>query len=168
MEFGFFLFFAAVAVASALLVVIARSPIHSALALMVCLVQVAALFILLGSPFLAVIQIFVYIGAVMVLFLFVIMMLDVREAARVRFLASGTLPTLVVLVLLGAEMLILLLGSERFPASPAGGEGALGAGSLERLSTTLFTDYLFPFEVASVILLVALVGAIVLARSEAD
>lgn len=168
MEFGFFLFFAVVAIASALLVVIARSPIHSALALMVCLVQVAALFILLGSPFLAAIQIFVYVGAVMVLFLFVIMMLDVRKAARVRFLRGGTIPTLVVLVLLGAEMLILLLDSERFPASPAGGEGAFGAGSLERLSTTLFTDYLFPFEVASVILLVALVGAIVLARSEAD
>ncbi|PHS03463.1 MAG: NADH-quinone oxidoreductase subunit J, partial [Acidithiobacillus sp.] len=60
MEFGFFLFFAVVAVASALVVVIARSPVHSALALMVSLVQVAALFILLGSPFLAVIQIFVY------------------------------------------------------------------------------------------------------------
>ena len=168
MEFGFFLLFAAVTVASALLVIIARNPVHSALALMACLVQVAALFILLGSPFLAVIQIFVYVGAVMVLFLFVIMMLDVREAARVRFLRGGTIPTLVVLVLLGAEMLILLLDSERFPASPVGGEGALGAGSLERLSTTLFTDYLFPFEVASVILLVALVGAIVLARSEAD
>ncbi len=168
MEFGFFLFFAAVAVASALLVVIARSPIHSALALMVCLVQVAALFILLGSPFLAAIQIFVYVGAVMVLFLFVIMMLDVRQAARVRFLRGGTIPTLVVLVLLGAEMLILLLDSERFSASPAGGEGALGAGSLERLSTTLFTDYVFPCEVASVLLLVALVGASVLARSEAD
>lgn len=163
MEFGFFLFFAAVTVASALLVIIARNPIHSALALMVCLVQVAALFILLGSPFLAAIQIFVYVGAVMVLFLFVIMMLDVREAARVRFLRGGMFPTLVVLVLLGAEMLILLLGSERLPVPPAGGGGAL-----ERLSTTLFTDYLFPFEVTSVILLVALVGAIVLARSEAD
>ncbi len=164
MEFGFFLLFAAVTVASALLVVIARNPIHSALALMVCLVQVAALFILLGSPFLAAIQIFVYVGAVMVLFLFVIMMIDVREAARVRFLRGGGMfPTLVVLVLLGAEMLILLLGSERLPVHAAG-----GAGTLERLATTLFTDYLFPFEVASVILLVALVGAIVLARSEAD
>ena len=163
MEFGFFLLFAAVAIASALVVVIARSPVHSALALMVSLVQVAALFILLGSPFLAAIQIFVYVGAVMVLFLFVIMMLDVREAARVRFLRGGTIPTLVVLVLLGAEMLILLLGSERFPDA-----AAAGGGDLRALSTTLFTDYLFPFEVASVILLVALVGAIVLARSEAD
>ena len=162
-EFGFFLFFAVVTVASALLVVIARSPIHSALALMVCLVQVAALFILLGSPFLAAIQIFVYVGAVMVLFLFVIMMLDVRQAARDRFIRGGVFPMLAVLVLLGVEMLILLLGSGRGPASaPAGG------GDLKALSTTLFTEYLFPFEVASVILLVALVGAIVLARSEAD
>lgn len=168
MERAFFLLFAAVAIGSGLMVIMARNPIHSALSLIVSLVQVAAIFVLLGSPFLAAIQIFVYVGAVMVLFLFVIMMLDVREAARVRFLRGGTIPTLVVLVLLGAEMLILLLDSERFPASPAGGEGALGAGSLERLSTTLFTDYLFPFEVASVILLVALVGAIVLARSEAD
>ncbi len=95
--------------------------------------------------------------------LFVIMMLDVREAARVRFLRGGIFPTLVVLVLLGAEMLILLLDSERFPVSAAS-----GGGDLKKLSTTLFTDYLFPFEVASVILLVALVGAIVLARSEAD
>ena len=163
MEFVFFLIFAVIAVASALVVVIAKSPIHSALALMVCLVQVAALFILLGSPFLAAIQIFVYVGAVMVLFLFVIMMIDVREAARVRFLQGGIFPTLVVLVLLGAEMIILLLDSERFPVSATG-----GAGDLRGLSTTLFTDYLFPFEVASVILLVALVGAIVLARSEAD
>ena len=70
---------------------------------------------------------------------------------------------LAVLVILGAEMLILLLGSERGPAT-----AAAGAGELKALSATLFTDYLFPFEVASVILLVALVGAIVLARSEAD
>ena len=163
MEFGFFIFFAVVTVASALLVVIARSPIHSALALMVCLVQVAALFILLGSPFLAAIQIFVYVGAVMILFLFVIMMLDVRQAAKDRFLRGGAFSMLTVLVLLGAEMMILLLGSERIPAS-----SAPGGGDLKALSTTLFTEYLFPFEVASVILLVALVGAIVLARSESD
>ena len=163
MEFGFFLFFAAVTIASALVVVIARSPVHSALALMVSLVQVAALFILLGSPFLAAIQIFVYVGAVMVLFLFVIMMLDVRKEARTRFLEKGIAPALVVLVLLGGEMIALLLGSQRFPVLPAG-----AAGSLEELSKTLFTDYLLPFEVASVILLVALVGAILLARKETD
>ncbi len=165
MEGAFFLLFAAVAIGSGLMVVMARNPIHSALSLIVSLVQVAAIFVLLGSPFLAAIQIFVYVGAVMVLFLFVIMMLDVRKEARTRFLEKGIAPTLVVLVLLGGEMIALLLGSQRFPVLSAGAAGG-GAGSIEELSKTLFTDYLLPFEVASVILLVALVGAILLARKE--
>jgi NADH-quinone oxidoreductase subunit J len=163
MEKAFFLLFAAVAIGSGLMVIMARNPIHSALSLIVSLVQVAAIFVLLGSPFLAAIQIFVYVGAVMVLFLFVIMMLDVRKEARTRFLEKGIAPALVVLVLLGGEMIALLLGSQRFPVLSAG-----AAGSLEELSKTLFTDYLLPFEVASVILLVALVGAILLARKETD
>jgi NADH-quinone oxidoreductase subunit J len=163
MERAFFLLFAAVAIGSGLMVVMARNPIHSALSLIVSLVQVAALFILLGSPFLAAIQIFVYVGAVMVLFLFVIMMLDVRKEARTRFLEKGIAPALVVLVLLGGEMIALLLGSQRFPVLSAGPRG-----SLRELSKTLFTDYLLPFEIASVILLVALVGAILLARKETD
>ncbi len=167
MEQAIFFLFAAVAVASGLLVVLARDPIHSALSLIVSLVQVAAIFILLGSPFLAAIQIFVYVGAVMVLFLFVIMMLDVRKEARTRFLEKGVAPTLVVLVLLGGEMLALLLASDRLPTlSPGAAPGS--AGSLQDLSKALFSDYLFPFEVASVVLLVALVGAIVLARRESD
>ena len=163
MEKAFFLLFAAVAIGSGLLVITARNPIHSALALIVSLVQVAAIFVLLGSPFLAAIQIFVYVGAVMVLFLFVIMMLDVRKEARTRFLEKGIAPTLAVLVLLGGQMIALLLGSQRFPVRSAG-----AAGSLKELSKALFTDYLLPFEVASVILLVALVGAILLARKETD
>ena len=166
METAFFLLFAGMAVLSALVVVVARNPVHSALSLMVCFVQIAALFILLGSPFLAVIQIFVYVGAVMVLFLFVIMMLDVRKDVHVRF-RTGGVPALIVLVLLGTEMLALLLGNGYIPAlSAAAGEGV--AGSVKELSLTLFTDYLLPFEVASVVLLVALIGAVVLARREAE
>jgi NADH-quinone oxidoreductase subunit J len=167
MEKAFFLLFAGMAVGSGILVVVARDPIHSALALMVCLVQVGALFVLLGSPFLAAIQIFVYVGAVMVLFLFVIMMLDVRKEARTRFLKKGTVPTLVVIVLLGGEMLALLVGSGRLSALSSGA-GGTSPGTLVDLSKTLFTDYLFPFEVASIILLVALVGAVVLARREPE
>lgn len=164
METAFFLLFAGMAVLSALVVVVARNPVHSALSLMVCFVQIAALFILLGSPFLAVIQIFVYVGAVMVLFLFVIMMLDVRKDVHVRFRASAV-PALIVLVILGAEMLALLLGSGHIPALSAAA-GPDVAGSVKELSLTLFADYLLPFEVASVVLLVALVGAIVLAKKE--
>lgn len=165
MEREFFLLLAGVATASGLLVVVAKNPIHSALALVACFVQIAALFVLLGSPFLAVIQIFVYVGAVMVLFLFVIMMLDVRKEARTRFLATGALPSLIVLLALAAEMLFLLLQSGRLHAVMAPGQTIIPP-SIEDLSLALFRDYLLPFEVASVILLVALIGAVVLARAE--
>jgi NADH-quinone oxidoreductase subunit J len=105
MDQGFFLLFATVSVIAALTVVLARNPVHSALALMACFLQISAIFVLLEAPLLAVIQIFVYVGAIMVLFLFVIMMIDVREAVSQRFLPGGNLPALVLLVLIGVEML---------------------------------------------------------------
>ncbi|OWW04193.1 NADH-ubiquinone oxidoreductase subunit J [Rhizobium sp. R72] len=161
---GFFLLFATVSVIAALTVVVARNPVHSALALMACFLQISAIFVLLDAPLPAVIQIFVYVGAIMVLFLFVIMMIDVREAVLQRFLPGGNLPALVLLVLLGVEMFALVLWSRRFsvvePAAVGGGD------EIRQLSTTLFADYLLPFEAASVVLLAALVGAIVLARKE--
>jgi NADH-quinone oxidoreductase subunit J len=164
MEQAFFLLFAAAAVATGLGVVLVRNPVHSALALMACFLQVSAIFVLLQAPLLAVVQIFVYVGAIMVLFLFVTMMLDIREAALQRFLPRSNLPAMALLVLLGAEMLALVVMSDRFAAPPAA-EARTG-GDIRELSTTLFADYLLPFEVASVILLVALVGAVVLARKE--
>ncbi|KIC09244.1 NADH-ubiquinone oxidoreductase subunit J [Leisingera sp. ANG-M1] len=166
MEQAFFLLLAAVAVTAALLVVLARNPIHSALALVACLVQIAALYVLLGAPFLAVIQIFVYVGAVMVLFLFVIMMLDVRKEAQVRFLRGPLLPGLVVLAVLAGEMIALLLHSTRLHAVMGPGQPVLEQPSVADLSLLLFQEYLLPFEVASVILLVALIGAVVLARED--
>ena len=164
MEQGFFLLFAAAAVITALGVVLARNPVHSALALMACFLQVSAIFVLLEAPLLAVIQIFVYVGAVMVLFLFVTMMLDIREATLQRFLPRSNLPALAMLVLLGVEMLALVGLSNRFSMTEP--VAARTGGEIRGLSTTLFADYLLPFEVASVILLVALVGAVVLARKE--
>jgi len=165
MEREFFLLLAVVATASGVLVVVAKNPIHSALALVACFVQIAALFVLLGSPFLAVIQIFVYVGAVMVLFLFVIMMLDVRKEARTRFLTTGAVPSLIVLLALAAEMLFLLVQSARLRTVVAPGQ-IVTEPSIKDLSLTLFRDYLLPFEVASVILLVALIGAVILAKAE--
>ena len=164
MDQGFFLLFATASVITALTVVVARNPVHSALALMACFLQISAIFVLLEAPLLAVIQIFVYVGAIMVLFLFVIMMIDVREAVLQRFLPGGNLPALVLLVLLGIEMLVLVLWSDRFSATEP--VAARGGDPIRELSTTLFADYLLPFEVASIILLAALVGAIMLARKE--
>ncbi|MFF0951522.1 NADH-quinone oxidoreductase subunit J [Rhizobium leguminosarum] len=164
MDPGFFLLFATVSVITALTVVLARNPVHSALALMACFLNISAIFVMLEAPLLAVIQIFVYVGAIMVLFLFVIMMIDVREAVLQRFLPGRNLPAMGLLILLGIEMLVLVLWSDRFsitePAAIGGGD------QIRQLSTTLFADYLLPFEAASVILLAALVGAIVLARKE--
>ncbi|MBY3072813.1 NADH-quinone oxidoreductase subunit J [Rhizobium laguerreae] len=164
MEPGFFLVFATVSVITALTVVLARNPVHSAMALMACFLNISAIFVLLEAPLLAVIQIFVYVGAIMVLFVFVIMMIDVREAVLQRFLPGGNMAALVLLVLLGIEMVALVLWSGRFsltqPVTVRGGD------QVRQLSTTLFADYLLPFEVASVILLAALIGAIVLAQKE--
>ena len=162
MDQGFFLLFAAASVITALTVVLARNPVHSALALMACFLQISAIFVLLEAPLLAVIQIFVYVGAIMVLFLFVIMMIDVREALSQRFLPGGNLPAVVLLVVLGVEMLVLVFWSNRFSITEP--VAVRTAGEIRQLSTTLFADYLLPFEAASVILLAALVGAIVLAR----
>ena len=166
MEQAFFLLFATIAIGSALMVVLAKSPIRSALSLMVSFVQIAAIFVLLRSPFLAVIQIFVYVGAIMVLFLFVIMMLDVKKEGEARFLVTGKAPILAIAALLGAEMVALILASTSF-TDLAGKVGA-SAGTVKELSKSLFSDYLLPFEIASIILLVALVGAIVLTRREEE
>ncbi|MEX0318770.1 MULTISPECIES: NADH-quinone oxidoreductase subunit J [unclassified Ruegeria] len=163
MELVFFLLFGTVAVVTALGVVLARNPVHSAVALMACFVNISAIFVLLQAPLLAVIQIFVYVGAILVLFLFVTMMLDIRDAELQRFLPGRNLAAFALLVLLGIEMLVLVLMSNRFPQAAA---GSRTGGEIRELGVTLFSDYLLPFEVASVILLVALVGAIVLARKE--
>ena len=165
MQQEFFILLAIVATGSGLLVVVAKNPIHSALALVACFVQIAALFILLGSPFLAVIQIFVYVGAIMVLFLFVIMMLDVRKEAKTRFLLKSAVPSLFVVIALAAEMLILLSQSSRLHAVMAPVR-TVTEDPTKQLSLTLFREFLLPFEIASVILLVALIGAVVLARSD--
>ena len=167
MEQAFFLLLAVVAIVSGLTVVVTRSTIHSALALMVCFIQVAAIFLLLRAPVLAVIQMFVYVGAVIILFLFVIMMLDVRKEARAPFLKRWVVIALAIVATLTTEMFSLLLMGRQWRA-PAYMLEAGEMSSVRDLSITLFTDFLFPFEVASVILLVALVGAIILTRTEGE
>ena len=165
MEREFFILLSFVAISTGLLVVLAKNPIHSALSLVACFVQIAALFVLLGSPFLAVIQIFVYVGAIMVLFLFVIMMLDVRKEAHTRFIKKGALPTFFILLILAAEVLFLLTQSSRLHEIMAP-EPVLLDEPIKQLSLILFQDFLLPFEIASVILLVALIGAVIMARDD--
>src|SRR3989337_1849161 len=163
MEKLFFLMFAIIAIISAIGVVSLRNPVHSAISLIVCFFQVAAIFILLRSPFLAVVQIFIYVGAVMVLFLFVIMMLDIRHAAIKSFMPAGQFWVIVFLIALILEILFALTGSRLTGMSLATTQLN---GSVAEIGKAMFTTYLLPFEIVSVILLVALVGAIVMGRKD--
>jgi NADH-quinone oxidoreductase subunit J len=162
-----FYLFAAVAVASGVMVVSSRNPVHSVLFLILAFFNAAGLFVLMGAEFLAMILVIVYVGAVAVLFLFVVMMLDIDFARLrsgfIRYLPIGALVGFVLL----AE-LILVFGSwviapglTAIKAAPiAAGVGAIS--NTRALGDLLYTRYIFAFQTAGVILLVAMIGAIVL------
>jgi len=153
--------FAAILVFAALRVVTARNPVHSALWLVLAFFTAAAHWLMLGAEFLAIVLVLVYVGAVMVLFLFVIMMLDVNfEHLRKGF--RSYLPVgLAVGVLVLVEMALVVLGGYLKPVvAPAGAPP--GADNTKALGRLLYTDYVYAFEIAAVILLVAIVAAIAL------
>lgn len=162
-ETFFFLLFAILAVIFAVMVVMAKNPVHAALSLMACFVQIAALYILLRSPFIAAIQIFVYVGTIMVLFVFVMMMLDIRKATSEPYLPANLSLMILVPLLLGVLLLIGLNLSDSFEPITQTSQIELESTTSE-LGQTLFNEYLLPFEVVSVILLVALIGAILMAQ----
>ena len=158
--------FAGVAVASAMMVISARNPVHSVLFLILCFFNAAGLFVLLGAEFLAMILVIVYVGAVAVLFLFVVMMLDIIFVALrqgfLQYLPIGALIGLVLLV-----ELILVFGA--WTLSPdIGAAAAAPTPALSQMSNTaalgalLYTHYIYAFQIAGLILLVAMIGAIVL------
>jgi NADH-quinone oxidoreductase subunit J len=183
-EFVVFAIFAALAVLAAAGVVVARNPVYCAVALLVSLLSVAALFLVLWAEFIAVVQIMVYAGGVMVLFLFVIMLVDLEQrgfdlgAGRigprpsaferglwaVAALAFGAL----VLSLMVRSLDLPLPGADRAATmlqGPYAADGR-GLGNTEWIGMLLYTDWLVPFELASVLLLVAIIGAVVLARRD--
>ena len=157
-----FYVFAAIAVASALVVIAQRNPIYSAFALIVTLCSMSVIFALLGSPFIAVLQVIVYAGAIMVLFLFVLMLLNVkseedRPAPGTRTL-RGVAHALVTLLVLQAGTVLA-----RWQPLPAADFDA----STRRMAEVLFSPhFLYVFEATSILILAALVGAIALARKE--
>jgi NADH-quinone oxidoreductase subunit J len=158
-----FYIFGAMLVASALGVITARNPVHCALFLVVAFLNSAVLWLLLGAEFLALTLVVVYVGAVMVLWLFVVMMMDVDvEKLRqgfTRYAPLGALVALVVVVQIGIVVWVRGLGLTAAPAAVARPEGYSNTAELGHL---LYTEYLYPFEVAAVILLVAIVAAITL------
>ena len=170
--------FGAIAVLASLLVIAQRNPIHSVLLLIASFGALSGLYVLLEAPFVAVIQIIVYAGAIMVLFLFVVMLLNAPheetefdehlEAAAER--RGITPPSLKKGTMRFGALLAMALVVELVWALRKGGEsGAFPSGavtSVGAIGRSLFTEYAFPFEVTSVLILVAMVGAVVLARKE--
>ncbi len=169
-----FYVFSFIMVASALGVVLHRNPVKSAMFLVSFFVGLAAMYALLGAEFLAVVQILVYVGAIMVLFLFVIMLISVREE-NFESPGSNLGRTAATVLLIGAFAVQFLVMARVFTAGPGinasrpyhgslGQTGKIIEGNVELLSFKLFQGYLLPFELISIVLLVAAIGAVVLAK----
>jgi NADH-quinone oxidoreductase subunit J len=169
MEFTHILFlgFAALAVVAAFNVILQRNPIYSAIGLIIVLCSLAALFLTLSAQFIAAMQIIVYAGAIMVLFVFVIMLLNVREE-ETRVDKQKYLKWLAAPLFLG--LLTEVLAVVRYvnmPQQPlTNAAGATQIGTVEDIAKGMFTDYVIPFEAASVLILMAIVGSMLLARKD--
>ena len=165
METLLFYLFAALTLGCALMVVanpFSRNPVNSAMFLVLAIISMAGLFVLLHAFFLGAVQVLVYAGAVMVLFLFVIMLLDLKEEERRKVRRLGLLAGV---ACVGA---IAALFTRSLLASPPGGNPPVSEadGTTDALGKLLFTDYLLPFEIVSILLLVAMVGVILLSKKE--
>ncbi len=160
-----FFIFALLAVCGALMVIFSKNPVASAVSLVVVLFALAAIYALLGAFFISVVQVLVYAGAIMVLFLFVVMLLNLRgtdmeESPSGTWGLVGMMAAVIVSILLVPVLFGLLGGS--------GAETKEGPGNTELVGELLFTKYLLPFELTSFLLLAAMVGVIVLVKRERD
>jgi NADH-quinone oxidoreductase subunit J len=168
MTLPFLLFFvcALVAILGSVLLIAAKEPIHSALALILVMMSLAVLYLLLGAPFVAAVQILVYAGAIMVLFIFVIMLLNAGEEERTDWskIAKYVGYPLGAVVFLGLPH--LLFHSEPGAAVANSAANPPAPADTYALSTLLFRNYLFPFEATSILILIAILGAFVLARKD--
>jgi NADH-quinone oxidoreductase subunit J len=166
MELILFLLFAIIAVACGINLVAQKHPISSALSLIGVMGSLAVLYLLLGAEFLAAAQLIVYAGAIMVLFVFVIMLLNAGTEPRPRSRSYAKI--------FGIPALVIFLGligyvvQAYLPPTEGVQFGKFTGGSADKIGMKLFTDYLLPFEIVSVLILIAIFGAIVLARKEID
>ncbi len=158
----FFYFLSAVAVISAILVITRRNPVHSALSLIITLLSLAGLYLMLYAPFVAGVQIILYAGGIMVLFLFVIMLVNIERAQREYVFNQQWHVGIIASVALGILfVLVYKRGSSIFPTNPVNMPEPMNT---QQVGMALFRGYLLPFEVASLLLLVAIVGAVVMAK----
>lgn len=171
LDTAFFYLFALLTLGGGVLTVTRRSAVHSAISLIVSLLGVAGLYLLQRAEFLFAVQIILYVGGIMVLFLFVIMLVNLDEAAKQRQFNRQWAVALACLAGVGGEIwwFVSRAGSLRGWLRPALADAVMpskGPGNTERIADVLFSQYLLPFELASLLLLVAVVGSVFMARKE--
>ncbi len=161
-----FYVFAVLVLGGGLLTITQRNAVHSAIALIVSLLGVAGLYLLQQAEFLFAVQIVLYVGGIMVLFLFVIMLVNLDQAARERRFNRQWLVALAAVLAVAAELgYFIYRGKGAFHIAEGMAPATAGAlGNTEMVADTLFTNYLLPFEIASILLLVAVVGSVVMAK----
>ena len=158
----FFYLLAGLAIASGVVVITRKNPVHSALALILTLLSLAGLYLMLYAPFVAGVQIILYVGGIMVLFLFVIMLVNLERSQREKaFNQQWVAGVLAALALGGLFIAIYIKGHALFsmPMKPA-----LETQNTQKIGEMLYSNYMFPFEIASLLLLVAIIGAVVMAK----
>jgi NADH-quinone oxidoreductase subunit J len=153
-----------VAVVSALMVVWSRNAIHSAIYLVLSFLSVAGLYVQLEAEFVAAVQVLVYAGGIMVLFLFVIMLVNLRDPLEDRLRLHATISGSMGLLVVAAILAVYRRG--HLTTNDAASSVLRQGGNLEAIGEAIFSDYLLPFEIASILLLVAMIAVIVLARQD--
>lgn len=160
-----FILFAGMAIGCAVSVVVQRNPLYSAISLIGVFVSLACIYVTLAAPFIAAVQVIVYAGAIMVLVVFVIMLLNVEEEERPRFKLGYLAPVAVLFAaLLVAEASFFVFSVQSSQPHPSASANPSNIGLTTSIGTGLFTQYLLPFEITSILLLMAIVGAMTLAR----
>ena len=166
METLFFLIVTVAAIISAILVVTSKNPINSALALIMTFFCLATYYVLLDAPFMAAVQVMVYAGAIMVLMVFTIMLLNIRVDASKKHSHKLVFGSLVGFFTLLNTAYVLIKSRPAQPTGPYSGEMIRNVGHTELIGREMFTNFLLPFEITSILLLVAIIGAVILAKKK--
>jgi NADH-quinone oxidoreductase subunit J len=161
----FFYFLAIMAIVSAIAVITRRNPVHAALSLIVTLLSLAGFYLMLYAPFVAAVQIVLYAGGIVVLFLFVIMLINLEKNVReYQFNKQWVVGIVVALALGGLLAFVYRAGRDAFPSAFYAGFRGLETDNTQQIGLALYGQYMLPFEIASLLLLVAIVGAVVMAK----
>jgi len=158
----FFYFLSGLAILSGVLVITRKNPVHSALALILTLLCVAGLYLMLYAPFVAGVQIILYVGGIMVLFLFVIMLVNIERSQKEKQFNQQWLPGILAACGLGLLFVLIYVKGQALFSQPV--LTMPETENTQRVGVMLYSNYMFPFEIASLLLLVAIIGAVVMAK----